>query len=68
MRALQVEFTSNSVCVDFHHEGGGIYRGEWDLHRLGEVSLVPGGGRPVKPRGQPIKLSGLHRLGLPLLV
>jgi hypothetical protein len=39
--------TSRVWCVDFHHEGG-IYRGEWDLHRLGEVSLVPGGGR----RGQ----------------
>jgi hypothetical protein len=32
-----------SVCVDFHREGG-IYRGEWDLHRLGEVGLAPGGG------------------------
>jgi hypothetical protein len=21
-------------CLDFHREGG-IYRGEWDLHRLG---------------------------------
>jgi hypothetical protein len=31
-------------CVDFHREGG-IYRGEWDLHRLGEVSLALGGGR-----------------------
>jgi hypothetical protein len=30
-------------CVDFHCEGG-IYRGEWDLHRLGEVGLALGGG------------------------
>jgi hypothetical protein len=22
-----------------------IYRAEWDIHRLGEVGLVPGGGR-----------------------
>jgi hypothetical protein len=33
-------------CVDFHHEGG-IYRGEWDLHRHGEVGLAPGGGQPA---------------------
>jgi hypothetical protein len=38
------------VCIDFQCEGG-IYRGEWDLHRLGEVSLVPGGGHAAKPRG-----------------
>jgi hypothetical protein len=44
MRALQVEFPKCGVCVDFHHEGS-IYRCEWDLHRLGEVSLVPRGGR-----------------------
>jgi hypothetical protein len=43
MRALQVEFPCNGVCVNFQHEGG-IYRGEWDLHQLGEVGLVPGGG------------------------
>jgi hypothetical protein len=52
MRALQVEFPSNGVCVDFHHEGG-IYRGEWDLHRVEEVGLVPGGGRAAKPHGRP---------------
>jgi hypothetical protein len=34
---------------------GGIYRGEYDLYRLGEVGLAPGG-------GQPIRWSGLHRL------
>jgi hypothetical protein len=34
------------VCVDFHREGG-IYRSEWDLHRLGEVGLASGGGRPA---------------------
>jgi hypothetical protein len=32
---------------------GDIYRGEWDLHRLGEVGLAPGGGRPDE-------WSGLH--------
>jgi hypothetical protein len=25
---------------------GGIYRGEWDLHRPGEVGLAAGGGQP----------------------
>jgi hypothetical protein len=29
--------------------GGGIYRGEWDLHRLGEVGLALGGGRAARP-------------------
>jgi hypothetical protein len=38
---------------------GGIYRGEWDLHRLGEVSLALGGG---------VGWSGLHQLGILLLV
>jgi hypothetical protein len=33
-----------SVVFNFHPEGG-IYRGEWDLHRLWEVSLAPGGSR-----------------------
>jgi hypothetical protein len=37
--------TKRVWCVDFHCEGG-IHRYEWDLHRLGEVGLVPGGGRP----------------------
>jgi hypothetical protein len=46
MRALQVESLNCGVWVNFHHEGG-IYRSELDLHRLGEVSLAPGGGRPV---------------------
>jgi hypothetical protein len=31
----------------------GTYRGEWDLHQLGELGLVPGGGRAAKPRGRP---------------
>jgi hypothetical protein len=57
------------VCVDFHREGGGgIYRGEWDPHRLGEVGLVPGGGWAAKPHGWPAEWSGFHRLGLLLLV
>jgi hypothetical protein len=37
--------------LDFHREGV-IYKGEWDLHRLGEVSLAPGGDRPTKPCGR----------------
>jgi hypothetical protein len=49
-RALQVEFPSNCVCIDFHCEGG-IYRGEWDLHQLGEVSFAPSSGRAAKSRG-----------------
>jgi hypothetical protein len=67
MRALQVEFTKCGVCVDFHHEGG-ISRGEWDLHRLREVGLVPGGrlskprGWPTKPRGRAAEWSNFHRL------
>jgi hypothetical protein len=56
------------VCIDFHREGGGIYRVEWDLHRLGEVGLVPGGGRVAKPRGRPVEWNGFHRLRLFLLV
>jgi hypothetical protein len=38
----------------FTVRGGGIYRGEWDLHRLGEVGLAPGGGRAAKPHGRPV--------------
>jgi hypothetical protein len=34
---------------------------KWDLHRLGEVGLVPGGGRLDKSHGRPIRWSGLHR-------
>jgi hypothetical protein len=67
MRALQVKFLCNGVCIDFHREGG-IYRVEWDLHRLGEVGLVPGGGRVAKPRGRPVEWNGFHRLRLFLLV
>jgi hypothetical protein len=47
--------TSRVWYLDFHHEGGGIYRGEWDLHHLREVGMVPGGGMPTG-------WSGLHRL------
>jgi hypothetical protein len=64
MRALQVEFPKCGVCIDFHCEGD-IYRGEWDLHRLGEVGLVLGGGRVAKPRGQVAEWIGLHRLSPP---
>jgi hypothetical protein len=46
--------TSRLRCLNFHREGG-IYRGEWDLHRLGEVGLVPGGSRLAE-------WSGLHWL------
>jgi hypothetical protein len=59
--------TSRVWYLNFHHEGD-IYRGEWNLHRLGEVSLAPGGGQSAKPRGRPVGWSGLHRLGLLLLV
>jgi hypothetical protein len=41
---------------------------EWDLHQLGEVSLVQGGGRAAKPHGRLAEGSGFHRLGLLLLV
>jgi hypothetical protein len=58
---------SREWCVDFLHEGG-IYRGEWDLHRPGEVGLVPGGGRTAKTRGRLAGWSGLHRLELLFLV
>jgi hypothetical protein len=51
-------------CVNFHRDGG-IYRGEWDLHRFGEVGLEPGGGRAAKPRGRPDGWSRLHRLSPP---
>jgi hypothetical protein len=51
--------TSRVLCVNFHYEGG-IYRGEWDLHLLGEVSLAPGAGQVDKPCGWPAGSSGLH--------
>jgi hypothetical protein len=48
-------------CVNFHREGG-IYRGEWDLHRLGEVGLLTwrgwfgtrwwSGGQATRPAGR----------------
>jgi hypothetical protein len=61
MRALQVESAKCGVCLNFHRGGGGgIYRGEWDLCRLGEVGLVLGGGRPAKPRGCLAGWCGLH--------
>jgi hypothetical protein len=56
-----VEFPKCGVSVNFHYEGG-IYRGEWDLHQLEEVSLVPGGGWMAKPRGWSAEWSGVHRL------
>jgi hypothetical protein len=43
------------LCVCRLSPCGGIYRSEWDLHRLGEVGLVLGGGRPAE-------WNGLHRL------
>jgi hypothetical protein len=42
--------------------------GEWDLHRVGEVGLAPGGGWVAKPRGQLAGWSILHRLKLLLLM
>jgi hypothetical protein len=56
--------TGRVWCANFHHEGG-FYMGEWDLHRLGEVGLVPGGGRAAKPCSRPGRWSGLHRLSPP---
>jgi hypothetical protein len=52
------------VCVDFHCEGG-IYSSEWDLHRLGEVGLVLGGGRAAKTHGRSVERSGFHQLSPP---
>jgi hypothetical protein len=50
-------------CVNFHCEGeGGIYKGECDLHLLGEVGLAPSGGRPAQPQSRMGGWSGLHRL------
>jgi hypothetical protein len=58
---LQVEnYKMSMVCRP--SPWGGIYRGECDLHQLGEVILAPGGGRSAKPRGQPAGWSGLHQL------
>jgi hypothetical protein len=49
----------------FTVRGGGIYRGEWDLHQLEEVGLALGGGRAAKPRGRLARWSGLHQLSSP---
>jgi hypothetical protein len=65
MRALQVKFPSNGVCCNFHQRGGGICRAVGELHRLGEVGLVPGGGRAAKPCGRPAEWSSFHRLSPP---
>jgi hypothetical protein len=53
-----------SLCSHFLFRGG-IYRAVRELHRLGEVGLVPSGGRPAKPRARPAGWSGLHRLSPP---
>jgi hypothetical protein len=45
-------------CVYRLSPWGGIYRSEWDLHRLGEIGLAPGGGRLAG-------WSGLHWLSPP---
>jgi hypothetical protein len=39
--------TSRVWYLDFHHEGG-IYRAEWDFHRLTKVGLALGGGWPTR--------------------
>jgi hypothetical protein len=49
--------------LNFRHKGG-IYRGEWDLHQLGEVSLAPGGGRLAGWSGH-YRLSPLTRASPP---
>jgi hypothetical protein len=54
--------TTNRVWyLDFHREGG-IYRGESDLHRHGEVNFMPGGGQLAKKRGRSAGCSVLHHL------
>jgi hypothetical protein len=69
LEPLQVENYKNECDVlTFTVGGGGIYRGEWDLHRHGEVGLAPGGGWLTKPRDRLTGWSGLHRLRLLLLV
>jgi hypothetical protein len=45
-----VEFPKYGVFV-LISTGGGIYRAVGELHRLGEVSFVLGGGRTSKPHG-----------------
>jgi hypothetical protein len=59
MRALQVESPECGACPLISTIGGGIYRAVWELHRFGEVILVPSGGWPAKPR--------VLRLGLLLM-
>jgi hypothetical protein len=53
-----VESPKCGVCLLISTVGGGIYRVMGALHRLGDVGLVPSGGRPVG-------WSGLHQLSPP---
>jgi hypothetical protein len=64
MRALQVEFPSNDVCVLISTRGG-IYRVVGELHRLSQ-----GGNRHVATGwpGGTASTTFLHRFGLPLLM
>jgi hypothetical protein len=67
LKPLQVEnYKMSTVCQLSPRRG--IYRGEWDLHQLGEVGLVPCGGLAAKPRGRLARRSGLHRLSPPTQV
>jgi hypothetical protein len=61
MRALQVESPKSSVCVLISTTRS-IYRAVGEPHQLGEVGLVPSGGRLAKPRDRPAGWSGLHQL------
>jgi hypothetical protein len=61
MRALQVEFSRNGVCVFWFPPEGGLYRVVGELHRLGRGGNSPSGDRSAG-------WNVFHRLGLPLLV
>jgi hypothetical protein len=62
---LQVEYLKCGVCLLISTVGGGgIYRAVGELHQLGEVGLVPRGGR----LGGAASTDFLHRLGLLLLM
>jgi hypothetical protein len=71
MRALQVEFSSNGVCVDFHSEGVfiGVNGTSTDLERSVWHQVVAS--RPSHMSGGlggAASIDFLRRLGLPLLI
>jgi hypothetical protein len=71
MRALQVEFLCNGVCVDFHREGVfiGVNGTSTDLEKLIWCQVVAGWPSHVasRPSGA-ASTNFLHQLGLLLLV